>query len=52
MNNHLIDIRPYDERCFCLRQLIGHLQPGGPALLIYCGFFMEVNFIPVSHEAS
>ena len=53
MNNHLIDIRPYDERFFGSRQFINSALKASKACcakLAWC--FMEVNFSPVLHEAS
>ena len=53
MNNHLIDIRPYDERFFGFRQLINWALKAGWACfakLAWC--FMEVNFSPILDEAS
>ena len=53
MNNHLIDIRLYDERFFDFRQLINLALTSAWARfakLVRC--FVEVNFSPVLHEAS
>ena len=53
MNNHLIDIQPYDERFFGSRQLINWALKARWACfakLAWC--FMEVNFSLVLHEAS
>ena len=53
LNNHLIDIRPYDERFFGFRQLVNWALTAGWARfakLDRC--FMEVNFSKVLYEAS
>ena len=53
MNNHLIDIRPYDEHFLVSRQLINwslKAEWACFAKLDWC--FMEVNFCLVFHEAS
>ena len=53
MNNHLIDIRPYDEHFFGSRQLINWaLKAGWACFAKLARCFMEVNFSPVLHEAS
>ena len=53
VNDHLIDVQPYDGRFFGCRQLINWALKAGWACfakMAWC--FMEMSFGPVLQEAS
>ena len=53
MNDHLIDIQPYNERFFGFKQLINWALKAGWACFVKLAyFFMEMNFSPLLQEAS